>query len=74
MHCCTQHDGVVRNTFQKGDLLNQLTGSLSIEWVPRYGSNQIAKDKTAPILLAEDSRFNTEKKVQPASAHSHTRD
>ena len=64
--------GVVRNTFQKGDLKDHVTGTLSIEWVPRYGSNDMAKEKTSPILLAEESRFNTEKKVEPAHAHSHT--
>ena len=65
---------VVRNTYQKGDFKDRVTGTLSIEWVPRYGSNDLAKEKTSPILLAEESRFNNEKKVQPARAHSHTRD
>ena len=65
---------VVRNTFQKGDFKDRVTGTLSIEWVPRYGSNEIAKEKTSPILLAEESRFNTEKKVTPLHAHSPTWD
>ena len=43
---------VVRNTYQKGDFKDHLTGTLSIEWVPRYGSNETAKEKTSPILLA----------------------
>ena len=65
---------VVRNTYQKGDFKSHLTGTLSIEWVPRYGSNETAKEKTSPILLAEESRFNTEKKVTLSHAHSHTWD